>query len=72
MIGKIGAKKTFIIGGLVVLMVAFFLLSYPQTDMIIQTVHGPKALHIGLTPWMFTALLFVVGVAMAVGKASVF
>ncbi len=52
--------------------VAFFLLSYPQTDMIIQTVHGPKALHIGLSPWMFTVLLFVVGVAMAVGKASVF
>jgi NNP family nitrate/nitrite transporter-like MFS transporter len=52
--------------------VAFFLLSYPQTDMVIQTVHGPKAVHIGVTPWMFTALLFLVGVAMAVGKASVF
>jgi NNP family nitrate/nitrite transporter-like MFS transporter len=52
--------------------VAFFLLSYPQTDMVIQTIHGPKSLHIGLSPWMFTALLFLVGVAMAVGKASVF
>lgn len=52
--------------------VAFFLLSYPQTSMVVKTVSGEMNLHIGLTPWMFTALLFVVGVAMAVGKASVF
>jgi NNP family nitrate/nitrite transporter-like MFS transporter len=52
--------------------VCFFLLSYPQTSMVIQTVRGPLTLNIGLSPWMFTALLFVVGTAMAVGKASVF
>lgn len=52
--------------------VAFFMLSYPQTDMVIHTVHGPMQMHIGLTPWMFTALMFVVGIAMAIGKASVF
>lgn len=52
--------------------VAFFLLSYPQTDMVIQTVHGPKSVHIGINPWLFTALLFLVGVATAIGKASVF
>ncbi|WP_219933174.1 MFS transporter [Massilia glaciei] len=52
--------------------VCFFLLSYPQTSMIIQTVNGPASLEIGLTPLMFTVLLFIVGVAMAVGKASVF
>jgi len=52
--------------------VCFFLLSYPQTSMIIKTVNGPMTMSIGLTPWMFTGLLFVVGVAMAVGKASVF
>ncbi len=52
--------------------VCFFLLSYPQTEMVVQTVRGPMAMHIGLNSWMFTILLFVVGVAMAVGKASVF
>jgi len=52
--------------------VAFFLLSYPQTDFTIVTVNGPKTFHIGLNPVMFTALLFVVGIATAIGKASVF
>ncbi|CAN5871908.1 nitrate/nitrite transporter [soil metagenome] len=52
--------------------VCFFLLSYPQTNMIIKTLHGDLNLHIGLTPVMFTILLFIVGVAMAIGKASVF
>ncbi|HZG19837.1 MAG TPA: nitrate/nitrite transporter [Herbaspirillum sp.] len=52
--------------------VAFFLLSYPQTDFTIQTVGGTKTFHLGLNPALFTVLLMVVGVAMAVGKASVF
>ena len=52
--------------------VCFFLLSYPQTSMLIKTVNGSASLHVGLTPTMFTVLLFIVGIAMAVGKASVF
>lgn len=52
--------------------VAFFLLSYPQTDFTIQTVKGPQVFHLGLNATLFTVLLFTVGVAMAVGKASVF
>ncbi|TXG00856.1 MFS transporter [Massilia arenae] len=52
--------------------VCFFILSYPQTSMTIQTVEGSMGLDIGLGPILFTALLFVVGVAMAIGKASVF
>ncbi len=52
--------------------VAFFLLSYPQTNFTVLTVGGPKDFHIGLTPTLFTIILFVVGIAMAVGKASVF
>ncbi|MBI3285056.1 MAG: NarK/NasA family nitrate transporter [Burkholderiales bacterium] len=52
--------------------VAFFLLSYPQTEFIIKTVTGPQTFHIALTPLLFTVILFVVGIAMAVGKASVF
>lgn len=52
--------------------VCFFILSYPQTDMIVKTVNGDMNLHFGLNAVMFTVLLFVVGIAMAVGKASVF
>ncbi|MCS0809480.1 NarK/NasA family nitrate transporter [Massilia agilis] len=55
-----------------VMWVCLFLLSYPQTSMTIKTVNGALNLNLALTPWMFTALLFVVGVAMAIGKASVF
>lgn len=52
--------------------VAFFLLSYPQTEFTVHTVSGPRSFFIGLTPVLFTLILLVVGVAMAVGKASVF
>ena len=52
--------------------VAFFILSYPQTSLMIQTTTGPQSFHLGLSSTMFTILLFIVGIAMAVGKASVF
>lgn len=52
--------------------IALFILSYPQTDMTVMTVDGPKNFHIGLNPWVFTVLMFVVGVAWAFAKASVF
>lgn len=52
--------------------VCFFLLSYPQTQMTIHTINGSMTLNIGLNATVFTILLFVVGVAMAIGKASVF
>ncbi|MGG4606493.1 MFS transporter [Paenalcaligenes sp. Me131] len=52
--------------------IAFFLLSYPDTDFTIRTVDGPQSFHIALGPVAFTILMFVVGIAMAIGKASVF
>ena len=52
--------------------VCLFLLSYPQTDLTITTVTGPKTFHIGLNVYMFTALMFILGIAFAFGKASVF
>ena len=52
--------------------VAFFVLSYPQTDLVVQTTMGPKSMHMGLNATLFTIILFGVGIAMAVGKASVF
>ena len=52
--------------------ICLFLLSYPQTDFTIQTVNGPQTFHIGLNVYAFTALMFILGIAWAFGKASVF
>ena len=52
--------------------ICLFLLSYPPTDLVIQTVNGPQSFHIGLSPVLFTVLMFVMGIAFAFGKASVF
>ena len=52
--------------------ICLFLLSYPQTDLVIHTVDGTQNLHLGLNVYLFTALMFVLGVAWAFGKASVF
>jgi MFS transporter, NNP family, nitrate/nitrite transporter len=52
--------------------ICLFLLSYPQTEFIVQTVDGPRTFHIGLNVYFFTLLMFVIGVAWAFGKASVF
>ncbi|CAB3916091.1 NarK/NasA family nitrate transporter [Achromobacter ruhlandii] len=52
--------------------VAFFILSYPQTHFTVMTTGGPRQFDIALGPTSFTILLFIVGIAMAIGKASVF
>ena len=52
--------------------ICLFLLSYPQTDMTILTVDGPVTFHIGLNVYLFTALMFILGIAWAFGKASTF
>ncbi len=52
--------------------ICLFLLSYPQTDFTVLTVDGPKTFHLGLNVYAFTGLMFVLGIAMAFGKASVF
>ncbi|RTL27297.1 MAG: NarK/NasA family nitrate transporter [Burkholderiales bacterium] len=52
--------------------VCLFMLSYPQTDFTIQTVKGLQTFHIGLNVYAFTALMALLGVAFAFGKASVF
>lgn len=53
-------------------LVCLFFLSYPQSDITIQTVNGPSTFHFGLNPTIFTILLFSLGVVFAIGKASVF
>ncbi len=52
--------------------ICLFLLSYPQTEFTILTVDGPKTFFIGLNVYAFTTLMFVLGIAWAFGKASVF
>jgi NNP family nitrate/nitrite transporter-like MFS transporter len=52
--------------------ICLFLLSYPQTDFTIQTINGPQTFHIGLNIYLFTSLMFILGITWAFGKASVF
>jgi NNP family nitrate/nitrite transporter-like MFS transporter len=52
--------------------ICLFLLSYPQTDFTIMTTSGPTTFHIGLNVYTFTILMFILGIAFAFGKASVF
>lgn len=49
-----------------------FVLSYPQTSLIVQTVDGERAFNIGPNSAVFTVLIFLLGIAFAIGKASVF
>jgi NNP family nitrate/nitrite transporter-like MFS transporter len=53
-------------------LVCLFFLSYPQTQVSITTVKGPQTFHIGLDATMFTIIMFTMGIAFAIGKASVF
>jgi len=52
--------------------VCLFFLSIPQTDLVVKTTHGNVAIHVGLNVWVFTAVMFAMGISWAVGKASVF
>ena len=52
--------------------ICLFCLSYPQTDFTVMTTSGPKTFHIGLDVISFTVLMFILGIAFAFGKASVF
>lgn len=52
--------------------ISLFFLSYPQHQVVIQTIRGDLTLNLGLNVWVFTLLLFVVGIAWGFGKASVF
>lgn len=53
-------------------LVCLFFLSYPQTQISILTVNGPQTFHVGLNATMFTIIMFTMGTAFAIGKASVF
>jgi len=52
--------------------ICLFVLSYPQFDLTVHTVTGPRTLSILVAPWVFTPLLFVMGISFAFGMASTF
>jgi NNP family nitrate/nitrite transporter-like MFS transporter len=49
-----------------------FLLSYPQTTMIVHAIKGDVSVDIGIGIGLFTVLIFIVGLAQGFGKASVY
>ncbi len=54
-------------------LVCLFFMAYPQTTLTIETLDGePWEFNVGLNMGLFTALLFIVGIAWGFGKASVF
>jgi NNP family nitrate/nitrite transporter-like MFS transporter len=55
-----------------VCLVCLFFLSYPPTTMTIHGTHSDVQLNIEVNVWMFTALIFVIGIAQGFGRASVY
>lgn len=55
-----------------VTLACFLVLSYPPTDFVIHGAHGPLSFHISAGPVFYTVVMFIVGIAVAIGKASVF
>ncbi len=53
-------------------LLCLFFLSYPQTEIAITTVSGAKSFHLGLGATTFTIVMFTMGIAFAIGKASTF
>jgi NNP family nitrate/nitrite transporter-like MFS transporter len=52
--------------------ICLFILSYPRFDLTIYTVEGSRTFNILVAPWIFTPLLFAMGIAFAFGMASTF
>jgi NNP family nitrate/nitrite transporter-like MFS transporter len=52
--------------------VTTFILAVPAGDYVVQGINGPVELHFSVGPWAFVGLVFLLGFAMAVGKAAVY
>ena len=57
---------------MLVSMVCLFVLSFPHAEFTIKTVTGPATFNVGLDATTFTVIMFTLGIAFAIGKASVF
>lgn len=55
-----------------VCLVCLFFLSYPPTTMTIHGLERDVVLSVEINIWVFTALIFVIGIAQGLGRASVY
>ncbi len=53
-------------------LVCLFFLSYPKTTMTVHGIEDDVVINIQLDVVLFTALVFVIGIAMGIGKASIY
>ena len=53
-------------------LMCLFFLSYPPTTMIIKGVNHDVHLNININVWLFSALIFIIGIAQGFGRASVY
>ena len=52
--------------------VCLFIVSYPPTTLTIHGIKGDVSVHIGIGIVLFTMLVFIIGIAQGIGKASVY
>ncbi|MGL1956824.1 MAG: MFS transporter [Colwellia sp.] len=64
--------KTVNWGAFWICMVCLFFLSYPPTTMIIHGVNKNVEISFEVNVWVFTFLIFVIGIAQGIGRASVY
>lgn len=55
-----------------VCLVSLFFISYPQTTYIVHGIDGDMTFNLAMNVWLFTALVFTIGIAQGIGKASVY
>ncbi len=55
-----------------VCLICLFFLSYPPTTMTVHGVNTDVELKIEINVWLFTSLMFVIGIAQGFGRASVY
>jgi len=55
-----------------VCLASLFIVSYPQTTYTVHGISGDHTFQIGTNVWVFTAMVFAIGIAQGIGKASIY
>jgi len=53
-------------------LIALFFISYPQTSYVVHGITSDHEFTTGTNVWVFTALIFIIGIAQGIGKASIY
>lgn len=53
-------------------LICLFFTSYPQTTYVVHGITADHKFDIGANVWVFTLLVFIIGIAQGIGKASVY